>query len=117
MLRRKLMAAALIGLFATPTFAELKGVPADAPVFTREEMALIDRNKTLSEAAKADPWTVRKLLDAVKQSQKDKGAPTFPPGGEGSDLNLEQTPRASPEAAHDLFQLLKQAGEKSDKPK
>jgi len=34
------------------------------------------------------------------------------PGQDKTETGIDETPRSSPEAAHDLFQLLKQAGEK-----
>jgi hypothetical protein len=117
MLRRELIAAVLIALLADPAFADLQGAPAGAPTFTSEETMTIQRNKTLLEISKTNPWIVRKLLDAVEQSKNDKKLPA-PSNGDGEDPDLDQMQRASPEAAHDLFQLLKQAGEKKpDAPK
>jgi hypothetical protein len=112
MLRRKLMITFLIALIAEPAFADLHGVPIDTPVFTHEETVIIRRNATLSEVSKTNPWIVRKLFDAVEQSQPDKTLPPAPSDSDSANPDLDQMQRASPEAVHDLFQLLKQAGEK-----
>jgi hypothetical protein len=117
MLRRKLMITFLIALIAEPAFADLHGVPIDTPVFTHEETVIIRRNATLSEVSKTNPWIVRKLFDAVEQTSPGKDLQTAPADGDSTDPDLDQMQRASPEAAHDLFQLLKQAGKKTTEPR
>jgi hypothetical protein len=121
MRRKDFITAALIAFLTDPAFADLQGAPAGPPVFTRNETVIIDRNATLSELAKSNPWIVRKLFDAVEKaaSSQSDGQTSPPPADENdADPELDQLKRASPEAVHDLFQLLKQAGEKkADKPK
>jgi hypothetical protein len=98
--------------------------------FTIAEEAIIDRNETLRSLYQTDPAMVRRVLDTLKSRgqstdrQRDVFGPSAP-GDPGSgprdpsqaeatfdpatnpDLAIFQ--RASPEAAHDLFQLLKKA--------
>jgi hypothetical protein len=113
MLRRDFIALiTLLALLAEPALADLQGARADTPTFTREEIVIIERNATLSEVSKTNPWIVRKLLDAVEQSQSDKKLPSAPSGSDSANPDFDQMQRASPEAAHDLFQLLQQAGKK-----
>jgi hypothetical protein len=99
-------------LLTEPVLADLQSVPAGAPTFTHEETVIIERNATLSDVSKTNPWIVRKLFDAVEQSQPDKTLPRTPSDSDSANPDLDQMQRASPEAAHDLFQLLKQAGQK-----
>jgi|APFEC2959095136_1045048.scaffolds.fasta_scaffold05146_2 hypothetical protein len=98
--------------------------------FTIAEEAIIDRNETLRSLYQTDPALVRRVLDALKSrgQSKDRQRDVFGPGAPGNagseprdpsqaeatfdpatnpDLAIFQ--RASPEAAHDLFQLLKKA--------
>jgi hypothetical protein len=98
--------------------------------FTIAEEAIIDRNEALRSIYETDPALVRRVLDALKSrgQSKDKQRSAFGPrvpGGQDSvphdpsqsgaefdpatnpDLAILQ--RGSPEAAHDLFQLLKKA--------
>jgi hypothetical protein len=98
--------------------------------FTIAEEAIIDRNETLRSLYQTDPALVRRVLDAIKSrgQSKDRQRDVFGPGAPGNagsdprdlsqaeatfdpatnpDLAIFQ--RASPEAAHDLFQLLKKA--------
>lgn len=95
--------------------------------FTIAEEAIIDRNEALRSVYETDPALVRRVLNALKSrgQSKDKQRDVFGPGNPGSgrhdptqpgaeidpatnpDLAIFQ--RGSPEAAHDLFQLLKKA--------
>lgn len=96
--------------------------------FTIAEEAVIERNEALRSIYKADPALVRRVLDALKSRphSKDKQRDVFGPAEPGTpardtpiqpgeeidpaanpDLAIFQ--RGSPEAAHDLFQLLKKA--------
>jgi hypothetical protein len=120
MLRRDLIAVAVIALLTDPAFADLQGISTGAPTFTRDEIIIINRNATLSELSKYNPWIVRKFLDAIEKaaSGKSLSPPPPSPGGNEADPDMDRMQRASPEAVHDLFQLLKQAGDKKpDKPK
>ncbi len=98
--------------------------------FTIAEEAIIERNESLRMVYEKDPTLVRRVLDALakrpasKEKQRDliaKSAPTeqeptsrdpavlVAPIDPGSNPDLAIYQRASPEAAHDLFQLLKRA--------
>lgn len=116
MLRRKLIVAYLIAGITEPAFADLQGVPIDAPEFTHEETIIIERNATLLEVSKTNPWIVRQLFDTVEKTQSGQSETSPSPSDSNdnaTDPDLDRMQRASPEAAHDLFQLLKQAGQKA----
>jgi hypothetical protein len=107
------------------------GAPRE-PVFTATERAIIARNQALSIAFTVDPEVVRRILDEMaqpkprleqKSAQKKrdmfdgKGTPPAP-------IDLSTNPdidvylqRASPEAAYDLFQILKRVGATGSGPK
>ena len=110
------LSAALV--FATT----LPGAAQGAPRFTLAEEVIISRNDALSELLKVDPSGVRKIIDAMavakqqpsppRERQRDAGerredAVHIDPA-RNPDLDIFQ--RASPEAAYDLFQLLKRVG-------
>lgn len=117
--RKDLIAIAFLGLLIDPALADLQGARADVPTFTGEETAVIGQSAALSGLLRSDPWIVRKLLDAIGEVRS--GSLNPPPSLSLSgkdDPELEQIQRSSPEAIHDLFQLLKQAGgKKPDKAK
>src|SRR4051794_39015516 len=101
MLRIDLIALVLMALLVEPAFADLQAVPAGAPTFTREETVIIERNATLSEISKTNPWIVRKLFDAVEKAKSGQSEIPSPPSGRegnGSDPDLGGMQRASPEA-------------------
>lgn len=99
--------------------------------FTIAEEAIIDRNEALRSVYETDPALVRRVLDALKARGRNKdkqrdvfGGPRVPgapdPGRQGpmqpgaeidpaTNPDLAILQRGSPEAAHDLFQLLKKA--------
>lgn len=112
------VAAMLAALILADT---ANGGPVNAqeqPSFTREEQTVINRNASLAEMSKTDPWTLRRLLDTLEKAQRSGSDQLPPSSGEGNADPDHQLERASPEAVHDLLQLLKQAGEKkADKPK
>ena len=104
--------------------ATVHGGTQGAPRFTLAEEVVIARNDALNELLKVDPWSVRKIIDAMaaakqrpsppRERQRDvgerrDGAVEIDPG-RNPDLEIFQ--RASPEAAYDLFQLLKRVGGK-----
>jgi hypothetical protein len=129
---RNHLAALLIALAAlsNPAAAELRGVPEGPPVFTATEAAVVARNAILSALIQNDPWVVRRLLDSMTAIEAGTAAYGLPPSGaqpEGApnagisldprtDPDLDRLQRSSPEAVLDLFQLLKQAGEKKPPP-
>ena len=96
------------------------------PRFTFAEEVIIARNDALVALQPVDPWGVRRILDALavakEQPDKPKSAPTALRGGprpkkvippdatSNPDLNL-LFQRSSPEAAYDLFQILKRVGQ------
>ena len=122
--RKDVLILAAAMLMADLAQAELVGVPASPPNFTWEETVIIQRNATLSSAVKADPWTVRRLFDAVERQAGPSVQSVQPPNDDkpppasheeldpASDPDLPRLQRASPEAVNDLFQLLKLAGVK-----
>lgn len=125
MTRRDLMIiAAMLAALADPAIAELQGVPKGAPAFTAYELLFISRNQALSQVVKIDPWVVRRLLDTLdepdkRRSMSNRAAEPQVPSRPSSELfdpaanpDAERLQRASPEAVHDLFQLIKQAKDK-----
>jgi hypothetical protein len=88
------------------------------PDFTAAEQSVIHRNAALDQLVKRDPWLVRRVLDAIARS----GAETpdisdrtavrrryeRPPQPDRNP-DLDHLGRSSPEAAHDLFLLIKKA--------
>jgi hypothetical protein len=89
------------------------------PAFTLADHAIIDRNATLKGLVERDPWLVRRVLDAIVAA--DRGSERSAEPMARSAIMTDQTPtpsrnpdldhleRSSPEAAHDLFQLIKKA--------
>jgi hypothetical protein len=126
------LAALLIALAALsdPAVAELRGVPAAPPVFTATETAVVARNAILSTLIQNDPWAVRHLLDSMAAIEAGTATYGLPRSGgpheaapdagialdPRTDPDLDRLQRSSPEAVLDLFQLLKQAGEKKPPP-
>ena len=108
----------------------LQSASAGPRPFTIAEEAIIDRNEALRSIYETDPALVRRVLNALKSrgpnndKQRDVFGPKVPGGpsprqhdpsqpdaeidpATNPDLAILQ--RGSPEAAHDLFQLLKKA--------
>jgi len=100
------------------------------PVFTAADDVVIERNEVLQDLRRISPRDVRRILDALafvaskrnddpdfhrkpaRRMQRDNNTadrPAFDPE-KNPDLVVYQ--RSSPEAAHDLFQLLKQIKKK-----
>jgi hypothetical protein len=129
MSRRRLFVLAVLGVtHAQPAAADLLGVPADRPSFSSSERSVIRRNAVLHSTLTENPWLVRRALDVLSEINAGNGAArpsAEPPMSRSSKLgddfdrqrnpDLDKASRASPEALHDLFQLIKQAG--STKPK
>jgi hypothetical protein len=105
------------------------GAAQSAPRFTLAEEVVIARNDALTELVKIDPWSVRKILDAMaaakqkprpsQERQRDVGErrPDAVHVDPGRNPDLEIFQRASPEAAYDLFQILKRVGGAQSVPK
>ena len=113
--------AALIWQLTVAVAAAQPGRPA--PQFTFADEVVIARNEALKTLLPVDPLGVRKLLDAIAHAKQQppptthrdvledrSGRPRLDPL-QNPDLNI-LFQRASPEAAYDLFQILKQAGQK-----
>lgn len=120
-----MIVATLLALFAAPDFPERR----DTSNSWSPQMTM---NATLRPVgiAKAPDRTTRGLIlandrkqdGAAERSQSgNTPSPPEPPADSsdpGSNRDLDRPQRASPEAANDLFQLLKQAGPKQgSKPK
>jgi hypothetical protein len=100
--------------------ADMVAAP-DMPAFTRADLAVIERNEALKQSLPDAPWLVYKILRALEHPH-DKGGIL-----DGSSLrkkfdgrrdpDLAGLERTEPEAAHDLFLLLKKAkgGAKAEK--
>jgi hypothetical protein len=100
------------------------GAAQETPRFTLAEERIIARNEALSALLASDPWGVRRIVDAMAAAKQPRGKVkgrkrdmAEPRSGDGTvpfdplrnpDLVIFQ--RASPEAAYDLFQLLKRVG-------
>jgi hypothetical protein len=97
--------------------------------FSAEDERIIARNEALTRLAKKNPQAVRRVLDLIEnvQLRKTEGLESGSSAGESrrapvarpnkrfdpkANPDLEQLLGSSPEATHDLFQLLKQAGAK-----
>ena len=110
------------------TGAMAQSAPAPRP-FTIAEEAIIDRNEALRSIHETDPALVRRALDALKSRDQNKGKQRDVFGGRAGGASPDRSDpsqpaaeidpatnpdlaifqRGSPEAAHDLFQLLKKA--------
>lgn len=109
-----------LALPAGPALADLVS-STTPPQFTAEEQTLIRRNAALDELAPSDPWVVRYALDEIAKARSETPPDSSdraavrrryerPPEPERNP-DLDQLGRASPEAAHDLFLLIKKAAE------
>jgi hypothetical protein len=125
MSRSTLMALAIaIAMIADPAIAQTNSGKRANPAFSQAESEIIHRNATLTLLVNDDPWVVRRFLDALADVEAHKSlmsrdgqinVPTEkPPESFDPDENpdVDRMQRASPEAVHDLFQLLKQAAAK-----
>lgn len=100
---------------ADPAAAELTMVPVND--FTEAEREVVARNASLRVIVDNDPATVRAFLDGLKAAEEAERAAGSPDSSDRSaeddrDANpdIKRLERASPEAAHDLLQLIKKAG-------
>lgn len=91
--------------------------------FSADEQAVIARNASLRTASATAPAAVRRALDALAAGTARAGAalgpdPETPQDGFDPtvDPDLAALQRVSPEAAHDIFQVLKQVGTASPIP-
>lgn len=87
--------------------------PVDAgvnvkPKFTAEELAIIERNALLKRTVESDPDAVRSFLDAMEETDDASHSDTQEAPSDNPDIDRLQ--RSSPQAAHDLIQIMKQVG-------
>lgn len=83
--------------------------------FSQAEQAIIARNASLRDAFATAPATVRRALDALESARagQPRAAPPIEPElgvddfDPAEDPDLAELQRVSPEAAHDIFQVLK----------
>jgi hypothetical protein len=109
-------AVALIFGFASPARAELSADHA-LPQFSQTDIDRIGRNATLRELYLYNPWLtfrVLRTIDTETATKKDMPSePGRPPGpapfDEQRDPDLGELQRVAPEAAVDLFALIKKA--------
>ncbi len=112
------MSNSRIGLLSIVAVLWLMGTPAGAdgiartapPVFSSAESETIARNASLSRAVGVDPWAVRNFLDALAEADAE-GITEAAPAAQQSeeDPDFKRLERSSPEAAHDLLLIIKQA--------
>jgi hypothetical protein len=103
--------------------AAAHGAVQGAPRFTLSEEAIIARNDLLSALLAVNPWGVRKIVDAIVAAKqrpsataRKRGRTVEKPASGDEVVIIDQArnpdlvifQRTSPEAAFDLFQLLKQ---------
>jgi hypothetical protein len=120
---RTLLAA--VALLALPPLAHA-GPVADQPTFSEQDHAVIQRNAALRKIVGRDPWVVRKALDTIAaaaqaperstQSMARNTVVRGPKPKPGPNPDLDSLERSSPEAAYDLYKLIKQAGGKGRAP-
>lgn len=107
--------ALTLGL-AQPARADMT-TPNAEPSFSPMEVEMIARNESLRSALKTEPWLVFRAVKILEQPHpSDRGdAFTEPKRQPGSHHNpdLDHLQRIAPEAAQDLFALLKKAGGKN----
>jgi hypothetical protein len=109
-------AVALIFGFACPAHAELVPDPA-LPQFSPADIARIERNATLRNLYVRNPWLTFRVLRAIDEAVETKRdalpsqspPPTSQPFDEKRDPDLGELQRVAPEAAVDLFALIKKA--------
>jgi len=109
-------AVALIFGFACPAHADLLPDPA-LPQFSPSDIARIERNVTLRNLYLHNPWLtyrVLRVIDEAVETRRDavpgqKPPPGSPPFDEKRDPDLGEFQRVAPEAAVDLFALIKKA--------
>jgi hypothetical protein len=116
-------AVALIIGFVSPVNAELAADP-NVPQFSRADIDRIERNATLRELYLLNPWLTYRVLRTIddqaaarQEVLPDRRQPPKPaPFDEQRDPDLGQFQRVAPEAAVDLFALIKKASGSSQTP-
>ena len=114
------LAVALIVGFASPVRADLASDPA-LPQFSKADLALIERNATLRSLYVYNPWLTYRVLRTIDEAggmrrealSGQAPPPASPPFDEKRDPDLGEFQRVAPEAAVDLFALIKKASNSS----
>lgn len=107
---------------AAPILASERAAAGDAAApFSTDDRVIIERNAALRQLASRDPRLVRAALDAIATAAQTSGTTTTsmerdavmstPKPKPSRNPDLDNLERSSPEAAHDLFQLIKKASE------
>lgn len=91
-------------LATAPGFADV--IARASPQFTDAELAIIARNESLRRTRESDPWVVKGFLERLGKLDEEAGGAE----GKGQDPDIDRYLRSSPEAAHDLLQIIMQAG-------
>ncbi len=105
-------------LFQAPCDARSSSYPS----FSKAEMSIINRNKTLRSLAKSSPKAVRQVLDVMQRNQIGSRSATSV-GDDGlqsrdesaADPDIDELERSNPEAARDLFLLIKRVATEKNK--
>jgi hypothetical protein len=137
--KTSLIAMSMLLCQATMAAAQSGATPPAAPRFSINEEIIIARNDLLTALLAVDPKGVRRILDQLAEAKKRPPAAghrkqrqvTDDPGGGAAPNDAARNPgvgrvdaarnpdlhvffqRASPEAAYDLFQILKRVGASS----
>jgi hypothetical protein len=123
MIRNKIVMALLLAMALPMASARAESSKGGRPAFTPGDRTIIDRNASLKGLVERDPRLVRRVLDAIEAA--DQGSERNAEPTARSAIMTDQTPapsrnpdldhleRSSPEAAHDLFQLIKKASASS----
>ena len=116
-LSRTVTPALLVLSLGLPTSGRAELVlTTDAPAFSAHDRQTIERNEMLRAALGREPWLVFKVLRELRDTDRTRDVLLSRDPGVDRDFDaeldpdLEQFQRVSPEAAHDLFLLLKKAG-------
>jgi hypothetical protein len=128
---RHVIAALALVISTVAMSYPIEAKPRDArpATFSAEEERVIARNEALTALVKKNPQAVRRVLDLIENAhvRKTEGLEVGSSAGDGkrgpvaklnksfdpkANPDLEQLLGSSPEASHDLFQLLKRAGVK-----
>lgn len=104
----------VLNAFALLTAADIAVADVRAkPMFTGDELAVIERNVLLKRVVQTDPEAVRALLDVMK-SDAAETSNSEPDEAPSDNPDIDRLQRSSPQAAHDLIQIMKQAGGSND---
>lgn len=102
--------------FARPASADMSATNAE-PSFTPAEVELIARNESLRNALKTEPWLVLRAVKLLEEPRIGREV-VIDHGGRSAlprpNPDMGKLERIAPEAAQDLFALLKKAGQKGN---